>query len=252
MVTAVETSPAAKVLNFLLLRSMKQAYYSSENLRHFGLASQAYSHFTSPIRRYPDLIVHRLLKAFLHKSKKEAKEAPGTVAEDLAAAALHCSQRERVAVDAERELIRMKQVRFAEKHLGEEHEGTVIGVTAKGAFVELTTVFIEGFVPIDRLGPDFAYNEKLKILRGKRTGRTIRIGDPLYVQIAKTNPHLLQIELEPVTQKLKRPKGAAALHNVRNAKPNFEPVELEQELEEEEEVTEEIDAREMWKPEDFE
>ncbi len=261
MVNVVETSPAAKVLNFLLLRSMKQAYYSSENLRHFGLASQAYTHFTSPIRRYPDLIVHRLLKAFIHKNKKEAKEAPGTLAEDLAAAALHCSQRERIAVDAERELIRMKQVRFAERHLGEEHEGIVNGITAKGAFVELKDVFIEGFVPLDRLGPDFIYNEKLMILKGKRTGRTIRIGDSIYVQIAKTNPHLLQIELEPVTNKLKKPKIAgipapagapAKAARFQRQEPLLQHSEIEEVEEEIEEEVEEIDAREMWKPEDFE
>src|SRR5690606_33599432 len=91
---AIGESPAARVLNFLLLRSMKQATYSAENLKHFGLASQAYTHFTSPIRRYPDLIVHRLLKAFLHKDKKEASQAKGSVAEDLAEAAQHCSMRE--------------------------------------------------------------------------------------------------------------------------------------------------------------
>lgn len=196
---AIEESPAARVLNFLLLRSMKQATYSAENLKHFGLASHAYTHFTSPIRRYPDLIVHRLLKAFLHKDKKEASQAKGSVAADLAEAAQHCSMRERVATDAERELIRIKQVRYAEQHLGEEHTGTVVGINAKGAYVELVDAFIEGFIPMERFGSDFSFNEKLYQLRGGRSGKVIQIGDQIQAQIVRTNPHLQQIELEPLT-----------------------------------------------------
>ncbi|RZA05837.1 MAG: RNB domain-containing ribonuclease, partial [Proteobacteria bacterium] len=197
MLKAIEESPAARVLNFLLLRSMKQAYYSADNLAHFGLASKAYTHFTSPIRRYPDLIVHRLLKAFIHKSKKEAQAAGGP-AKDVAEAALHCSQRERIAVDAERELVRIKQVRYAERHLGEEHTGTVVSLSAKGAFVELETAFVEGFIPIDRFGDDFAFNDRLYNLRGKRSGKMVQIGDKVEVQIVRTNPHLQQIELDPL------------------------------------------------------
>jgi ribonuclease R len=230
---AIEESPAARVLNFLLLRSMKQAYYSHENLYHFGLASTAYSHFTSPIRRYPDLIVHRLLKAWLHKSKKEQSQAKGSVATSLEEAAQWCSMRERVAVDAERELTRIKQVRYAEKHLGEEHSGTVIGVTPKGAFVELSDAFIEGFIPIERFGPDFVFNEKLYHLRGKRSGKVIQIGDRVTAQIARTNPHLLQIELEPVNGKPARHKPAAARPA---ATPKVPPKE----------------SRDFWTPEDFE
>jgi ribonuclease R len=203
---AIEESPASRVLNFLLLRSMKQAFYSAENLKHFGLASSAYSHFTSPIRRYPDLIVHRLLKAFIHKSKKEASQAKGSTASSLEDAALHCSMRERVAVDAERELIRIKQVRYAERHLGEEHTGVVVGISPKGAFVELADAFIEGFVPMERFGADFAFNEKSYHLRGKRTGKVIQIGDKIDVQIVRTTPHLLQIELEPLSGKAKKKK----------------------------------------------
>jgi ribonuclease R len=206
MLKAIEESPAARVLNFLLLRSMKQAYYSSENLFHFGLASKSYSHFTSPIRRYPDLIGHRLLKAYLHKSKKEAQAAGGP-AKDVAEAALHCSQRERVAVDAERELVRIKQIRYAERHLGEEHTGTVTSISAKGAYLELESVFVEGFVPIERFGDDFAFNDRLYNLRGKRSGKIVQIGDKIEVQIVRTNPHLQQIELDPLNGKPKRSRA---------------------------------------------
>lgn len=231
---AIEESPAARVLNFLLLRSMKQAFYSAENLYHFGLASKAYSHFTSPIRRYPDLIVHRLLKAFIHKSKKEQQQAKGSVAQNLEEAAQWCSMRERAATDAERELVRIKQVRYAEKHLGEEHTGIVIGVGPKGAFVELVDAFIEGFVPLERFGSDFTFNEKLYHLRGKRSGKIIQIGDPLAVQIARTNPHLLQIELEPLAGRPRRPKPSAVADRPGTVKPPPK------------------EARDFWTPEDFE
>ena len=229
---AIEESPAARVLNFLLLRSMKQAFYAAENLYHFGLASTAYTHFTSPIRRYPDLVVHRLLKAWLHKSKKEQQAAKGP-AQNLEECMQHCSMRERVAVDAERELVRIKQVRYAEKHLGEEHVGTVIGINPKGAYIELVDAFIEGFVPLERFGPDFAFNEKLYHLRGKRTGKIVQIGDRMNVQIARTNPHLLQIELEPLAGKIKKPKPQA---DRPSTSPRVPPKE----------------ARDFWTPEDFE
>ncbi len=198
LVEAIRPSPSVRVLNFLLLRSMKQAIYSHENLKHFGLASQAYTHFTSPIRRYPDLIVHRLLKAWLHRDEAATRAAPGSVAQDLEEAAHHCSQRERAAVDAERELLKMKQVRHAEKHLGEEHEGVITGVAAKGLFVELQSIFIEGFVPVDRLGNEMQFNDRALILKERGSNRLFRIGDRIKVQIARTNIHLLQIELEPL------------------------------------------------------
>lgn len=194
----IQQNPAARVLHFQMLRSMKQAYYTDENLMHFGLASAAYSHFTSPIRRYPDLMVHRLLKAFLSKNQSAFRTAQGGTAESLAEACQHCSQRERIATDAEREMVRMKQVRYAEKHVGEIFAGSVVGVTAKGLFVELQAIFLEGFVPLERLGFGFEYNEKSMTVRERRSGRQYRLGDPIEVQIARTNPHLLQIELEPV------------------------------------------------------
>jgi len=229
---AIEEAPAARVLNFLLLRSMKQAFYTAENLYHFGLASKAYTHFTSPIRRYPDLVVHRLLKAWIHKSKKEQQAAKGSVAKNLEEAMQHCSMRERVAVDAERELVRIKQVRYAEKHLGEEHVGTVIGINPKGAYVELQDAFIEGFIPMERFGSDFAFNEKLYHLRGKRSGKIIQIGDRMNVQIARTNPHLLQIELEPLAGKIKKAMPASDRPAASRPPPK--------------------EARDFWTPEDFE
>jgi len=239
---AIEESPAARVMNFLLLRSMKQAFYSVENLYHFGLASKAYSHFTSPIRRYPDLIVHRLLKAWIHKSKKEAQAGKGSTAASLEEAAQWCSQRERASMEAERELVRIKQVRYAERHLGEEHVGSVIGITPKGAFVELADAFIEGMIPIERFGSDFVFNEKLYHLRGKRSGNIVQIGDRIAVQIARTNPHLLQIELEPVIGRPRRAKPQPGSEKPAGEKPaEKQPVKPPP-----------IEKRDFWTPEDFE
>ncbi|MCO5142740.1 MAG: ribonuclease R [Oligoflexia bacterium] len=195
IVHEIEKSATPKVLHFLLLRSMKQAYYSNKNLKHFGLASDFYTHFTSPIRRYPDLIAHRVLKAFLHKNKKEAKTIPGSIAQSIEEAAAHCSVRERLAAEAERELIKIKQVRFAEKHLGEEFVGTIVGMNPRGAYVEIDELNIEGFVPLDNFGRDIVFNEKTTSLSGKRTGTSYIMGQKINVQIVRTNPHQLQIEL---------------------------------------------------------
>lgn len=199
----IQGTPMERVLSFQLLRSMKQAFYTSLQTSHFGLASSGYTHFTSPIRRYPDLIVHRLLKAWLHKNKKEAQAAKGSTATELEEAAQHCSQRERESVDAEREFIRIKQVRYAERHLGEEHDGSIVGLTPKGAFIELKDVFVEGFIPLERFGSDFVYNEKFMHIIGKRSGNIIQVGETLRVQIVRTTPHLLQIEMDPVNTKAK-------------------------------------------------
>jgi ribonuclease R len=193
----IKDSASARVLHFQLLRSMKQAFYSAENLKHFGLASTAYSHFTSPIRRYPDLIVHRLLKSFIRKDKRIAQTAQGSIAEDLATAAQHCSQRERFAADAEREMIRMKQVRYAEAHIGKEFMGNICGINQRGIFVELQEVSLEGFVSADKLGAGCEFIERAMTMKIGRTGRNLRLGDAIKVQIVKTNPHLLQIDLEP-------------------------------------------------------
>src|SRR4030043_1418350 len=153
--------PEEKVIHNILLRSMKWAKYSAKNLRHFGLASEAYNHFTSPIRRYPDLIVHRLLKGVL--SKKEVK-IPEEV---LANKADHLSNRERVAMEAEREILGRYRVRFMKDKTGEEFEGIISGVTAFGFFVELKDIFVEGLVRVTSLHDDYyQYHEKKNCLVG--------------------------------------------------------------------------------------
>jgi len=171
-----------RVVNEILLRSMKWAKYSAKNLRHFGLASDAYTHFTSPIRRYPDLIVHRLLKRVL--SKKEVKVPE----EALANMADHLSNRERVAMEAEREILNRYRVRFMRDKIGEEFEGIISGVTAFGFFVELKGIFVEGLVKVTSLHDDYyQYHEKKYCLVGERTHKTFRIGDEVSVRVDRVD-----------------------------------------------------------------
>ena len=178
----VKGRPEEKVVNNILLRSMKWAKYSAGNLGHFGLASEAYTHFTSPIRRYPDLIVHRLLKRVL--SKKEI----GVSQEELAKKADHLSHRERVAMEAEREILDRYRVRFMKERTGEEFEGVISGVTAFGFFAELKDIFVEGLVRVTSLHDDYyQYHEKRYCLIGERTHRTFRIGDEVRVRVDRVD-----------------------------------------------------------------
>ena len=178
-----------RVVNNLLLRSMKWAKYASQNQGHFGLASEAYTHFTSPIRRYPDLIVHRLLKRALSKREGRMSE------EDLARKADHLSQRERVAMEAEREIVDRYRIRFMKEKMGEIFEGIISGVASFGFFVELKEVFVEGLVKVTSLRDDsYRYDEKRYCLMGERTHRTFRIGDDVKVKLARVDVERRQID----------------------------------------------------------
>jgi ribonuclease R len=178
----VKGRPEERVVNEILLRSMKWAKYSAKNLGHFGLASSGYTHFTSPIRRYPDLIVHRLLKRILIGKGREVSE------EDIARKADHLSQRERVAMEAEREILDRYRVRFMKDKVGEEFKGIISGVTAFGFFVELEDIFVEGLVRMTSLHDDYyQYHEKKYCLVGERTHKTFRIGDEVRVRVDRVD-----------------------------------------------------------------
>ncbi len=182
ILSEVKGRPEERVVNDVLLRSMKWAKYSAKNLGHFGLASDAYTHFTSPIRRYPDLIVHRLLKRVL--SEKEIKISEETLAHQ----ANHLSNRERVAMEAEREIVDRYKVRFMKGKTGEELEGVISGVTAFGFFVELKDFFVEGLVRVTSLHDDYyQYHEKKYCLVGERTHKTFRIGDEVRVRVDRVD-----------------------------------------------------------------
>jgi ribonuclease R len=178
-----------KVINNVLLRSMKWAKYSPQNAGHFGLASEAYTHFTSPIRRYPDLMVHRLLKRALRHEEGKVQE------EELAHKADHLSHRERVAMEAEREIVDRYRVRVMKEKVGDVFEGVITGVTAFGFFVELKDIFVEGLVRVTSLSDDYYhFEEKRYCLMGERTHKMFRIGDGVRVKLVRVDTERRQID----------------------------------------------------------
>jgi ribonuclease R len=184
---AVSGRPEERLVNTLLLRSLPQARYEAHPLGHFGLATDCYTHFTSPIRRYPDLVVHRILDVALGR----ATGLPG----DLPAVAAESSARERVAMEAEREIVQLKKIQFMQDKVGRAYDGFVSGVAPFGFFVELVEVFVEGLVHVSALGDDY-YDlvEGQHCLRGRRTRRTFRIGDPVRVLVAGVSIERRQID----------------------------------------------------------
>ena len=193
---ACRGKPEERVLNRMLLRSMKQATYDPENIGHFGLASEAYLHFTSPIRRYPDLMVHRLLDQATNGRKLDS-----TTREELAAylqeAADHSSRRERLAMDAEREMVDLKKAQFMTDKIGEVHTGVITNLTTFGFFVELDRWFVEGLVNLKSLEDDFyRYYETTHLIKGQNHGRAFRMGDPVTVRVARVKLFQGEIDFE--------------------------------------------------------
>ena len=185
--------PDEKLLNFIMLRHMKQASYSPENIGHFGLAFAEYTHFTSPIRRYPDLIVHRLIK------EKLAKQPRYLDPSQLIEAGAHCSARERISEKAERDVVSMLKVRYMAGREGEEFDGIITGVTAFGIFVEMTEVMVEGLLRLTDLHDDYYdYHEKEHMLIGKRNRKIFRLGSPLRIRLKHVDVTKKEITLEPV------------------------------------------------------
>ena len=185
LVAKIEGKPEERILSYLMLRSLRQARYSTENAGHFALAAKTYTHFTSPIRRYPDLIVHRLLRGLL----SDASNREGAVAAaDLAAIAEECSQSERRAADAERELVEWKKTRFMMERVGDAFDALIISTAKYGLFVELADLFIEGLVPIDTLpGDEYTYHENVRKVIGKRARREFSIGDRVRVVLDRVD-----------------------------------------------------------------
>ena len=178
--------PEEKLISYLLLRTMRLARYHEENLGHFGLATDMYAHFTSPIRRYPDLVVHRALRALREKKPPDALRAESPAG--LTEMGVHLSEMERRATDAERELIEWKKVRFMADKLGESFRGYVTGVQAFGLFVELDEVYVQGLVHVSSMTDDYyQFNEKAHTIKGENTGKAYRLGDRVEVQVVKVD-----------------------------------------------------------------
>lgn len=193
---SLRDKPEFKILSSLLLRSMQKAVYKPENLGHYGLASPCYTHFTSPIRRYPDTTVHRLLRTYLFQGHVDV----GTIRkweEKLVYISEHASSRERAAVDCEREVDDMKMAEYMEGHIGEEFEGMISSITSFGMFVELDNL-IEGLVPLRDMNDFFHYDEEHMTLTGERTHIKYCIGERVIVKIIRASHEEKTIDFEIV------------------------------------------------------
>ena len=219
LIAEAEGKPEERMVNYGLLRCMKQARYAAINLGHFGLASSCYTHFTSPIRRYPDLIVHRLLRLALahaegNPSKQQQRELD-RIGATLTEAAEHTSKRERVAMEAERDIVELKKLQFMQGRIGQEFDGFIAGVAGFGCFIELTEVFVEGLVHVSTLADDlYRFEEKDHALVGRR-GKVLRIGDPVRVRVVAVNPQARRIEFVLVSH-------APARHDAPKPRPTTE------------------------------
>jgi ribonuclease R len=184
------------VVSTLLLRSMKQARYSPECVGHFGLAARYYCHFTSPIRRYPDLIIHRIIKEFINGKLNEGRIKK--LAKEVEYAARQTSDTERLAQDAEREVDDLKKAEYMSKRIGEEYDGIVSSVTNFGMFVELSNT-IEGLVHMSTLEDDYyIYDEKHLSLIGEKTRNIYKLGDEVRIRVVKVDMFAHEIYFELV------------------------------------------------------
>ncbi|WP_409251935.1 ribonuclease R [Bacillus sp. SCS-153A] len=200
IIEAVEGKPEEMVVSTVMLRSMQQAKYYAESLGHFGLSTQYYTHFTSPIRRYPDLIVHRLIRTYLIEGKLDESTRAKWAAQ-MDEIAEHTSSRERRAVDAERETDELKKAEYMLDKVGEEYEGIISSVTNFGMFVELSNT-IEGLVHVSYMTDDYyRFDERSMAMIGERTANVFRIGDEITIRVVNVNKDERAIDFEIVGMK---------------------------------------------------
>jgi ribonuclease R len=186
VVKEAQHSPAEYVINNLMLRTMQQARYSPENVGHFGLAAEYYLHFTSPIRRYPDLVAHRVLQNFLGRSGKKVPLLPDRI--PLPDAGIHLSKRERVSVDVERNTQARLSALFLREHIGEEFDAIISGVSTFGMFVELRDSFISGAIPVGEMKDDYyILDTRSHKYVGELSARTFQMGDLVRVRLEQVD-----------------------------------------------------------------
>ena len=196
----IEGKPEEKVISTLILRTLKIARYESENKGHFGIASKYYCHFTSPIRRYPDLFIHRVISEYLENNNKLSAKKKAMYEEQAKEYADSSSEREKLAQTIEREAEDIKKAEYMESRIGEEYEGIISGVTSFGVFVELENT-VEGLIRFENLGNDyFAYDEERKILVGEHTGKIFKIGDKIKIKVIEANKFLRRVSFAIVEE----------------------------------------------------
>jgi ribonuclease R len=204
----VRGKPEEELVNTVVLRSMMQARYSTENIGHFGLAAEHYTHFTSPIRRYPDLVVHRLLKRLESGERWKDPAEREKTSSRLERTAEHASVQERIAERAERDSIELKKVEFMERHIGKRFKGRISGVRSFGFFVRLDEYFVEGLVHAHDLEDDYyEFHENSFALIGRNTGRRFRLADPVVVEVTGVNKEERQIDFALVEGPDGKPGG---------------------------------------------
>jgi ribonuclease R len=209
LVDKIRGVPAERPIAFLMLRTMQKARYDPINVGHFGLAAETYTHFTSPIRRYPDLVVHRLLRELRHT--KVGDERRAELEEDLPEVGRHTSEMERRAAEAEREILQWKKVRFMADKVGDVFDGYITGVAAFGMFVELVDHYVEGLVHVTTMADDYyRFRDQAHALFGENTKKLYRLGDRVRVQIIRVDMERRQIDLglEDVLEKVRKDERA--------------------------------------------
>jgi ribonuclease R len=194
LIDRIHGTPEERPIAAVMLRTMQKARYDAMSLGHFGLAAEHYTHFTSPIRRYPDLVVHRMLRESRRGPMTDARREE--LQDDLPEIAKHTSDMERRADDAERELLQWKKVRFMADKVGDEYEGYITGVAPFGLFIELIEHFVEGLVHVSSMADDYyRYVEQQHVLLGENTKKVYRLGDKVRVQVVRVDMERRQVEL---------------------------------------------------------
>ena len=218
LLSEAKGTPECDAFQMIALRSMAKAVYTTDNIGHYGLAFKFYTHFTSPIRRYPDTMVHRLLALYLDNAESQNKEY-------YEAQCQHASEREQIAANAERDSIKYKLIEFMQDKIGNEYEGNISGLTEWGMYVEIKPTMIEGMVALRDVKSDFfEFDEQNYLIRGRRTGKIFRLGDPVKIRVKAANLEQRLLDYELVDASIDgndtKPVGKGSRRGKRNDEGN--------------------------------